>query len=76
VKPGDAHQFFPAKELGKITTRQKQVKQLNRWHRNKAGYEKEIFYSENNHSLEQPPQGHGVDPITGGFQDASRHFAR
>lgn len=26
-----------------------------------------MFYSENNHSLEQPPQGHGRISITGGF---------
>lgn len=33
-------------------------------------YKKEIFYSENHHSLEQLPQGCGRASITGGFQDA------
>lgn len=32
---------------------------------------KEMFYGENNHSLEQPPQGHRRVHITGGFQDAT-----
>ncbi|KAK4810867.1 hypothetical protein QYF61_008839 [Mycteria americana] len=30
---------------------------------------KTFFYSENNHSLEQLPQGYGKVPIAGGFQD-------
>jgi len=29
-----------------------------------------VFYSKNNHLLEQPPQGDGRASITGGFQDA------
>ncbi|XP_074677350.1 uncharacterized protein LOC141922118 isoform X2 [Strix aluco] len=29
---------------------------------------REIFYSENNYSMEQPPQGHGGVPVAGGFQ--------
>lgn len=31
-------------------------------------YKQDIFDSENNHSLEQPPQGHGTVPITRCFQ--------
>lgn len=38
--------------------------------------EKHIFYSENNHSLEQPAQGCGIVPITGGFQDLFGQAAR
>lgn len=38
--------------------------------------EKHIFYSENNHSLEQPPQGCGIVPITGSFQDFFGQAAR
>ncbi|KAK4831003.1 hypothetical protein QYF61_014574, partial [Mycteria americana] len=34
-------------------------------------YKKEIFYAENNQSLQQPPQGCGGVSITGGFQDAT-----
>jgi len=34
-------------------------------------YKKDIFYSENNQSLEQSPQGCDRVPITGGFQDAA-----
>lgn len=30
-----------------------------------------FFYIENNQSVEQPPQGHGGDPITEGFQDTT-----
>lgn len=30
---------------------------------------KKVFYTENNHSLKQPPQGHARVPIMGGFQD-------
>lgn len=33
-------------------------------------YEKEFFYCENNHWLEQPPQLCGRNPVTGGVQDA------
>jgi len=37
---------------------------------------KGIFYSENNHSMEQLPQGCGRVPIAGGFQDAIGQGAR
>jgi len=37
---------------------------------------KEIFYSENNQSLKQPPQGGGRVPNTGGFQDVLGQGAR
>jgi len=39
-------------------------------------WKKDIFYRGNSHSLEQPPQGHGRVPITGGFQDAIGQGAR
>ena len=39
-------------------------------------YKRENFYSENNQSLEQPPQGHGTVPIARGFQDATGQGAR
>ena len=35
-----------------------------------------FLYSENNHPLEQPPQGCGRVPIAGGFQDAIGQGAR
>ncbi|KAK4831866.1 hypothetical protein QYF61_019694 [Mycteria americana] len=35
-----------------------------------------MFYSENNHSPEQPPRGCGKVPITGGFQDTIGQGAR
>ena len=31
-----------------------------------------IFYCENNHSVQQSPQGHGGIPTSGDFQDATR----
>jgi len=38
--------------------------------------ERTYFYSESNQSLEQPPQGRGGVPITGGLQDAMGQGAR
>ncbi|PKU48038.1 hypothetical protein llap_1669 [Limosa lapponica baueri] len=39
-------------------------------------YKKELFYNENNQSLEQPPQGRGKVPSTGGAQDVTEQGAR
>ena len=39
-------------------------------------YKKAIFFSENNQSLEQPPQVRSRPPITGGFQDVTGQNAR
>ena len=46
------------------------------WERFYLEIRKNYFYSENNQSLEQPPQGHGRDLIAGGFQDAMAQGAR
>jgi len=37
---------------------------------------KKFFYSEYNHSLEQPPMEHGRVVIAGGFPDATGEVAR
>lgn len=39
-------------------------------------YKKEIFHSEKNSPLEQPPQGHGGIFITEGFQDTTGQDAK
>ncbi|KAK4828698.1 hypothetical protein QYF61_000536 [Mycteria americana] len=41
------------------------------WERFHLDIRKKLFYSENNQSLKQPPQGRAAVPIAGGFQDAT-----
>lgn len=48
---------------------------MGQWIQNIPGevsllFKKEGLYSENNHAVEQSPQGHARVPITGGIQDA------
>lgn len=46
--------FPPDKELGKVITRQKQVKILHQWGKPKCVMKELSFYSETHHVLEQP----------------------
>lgn len=74
-KSMDPEEIHPGvlRQVAAIGARPLSIISENSW---RCPHKKEVFYAENNQTLQQPPQGCDGVSITGGFQDATGESAR